>query len=97
MSIVKVFNSQFREFINDILVVFPDDTNIKTAKFYVENILKVNPSLIIKAWHDYVTISYQDEIERGDFRFFLSKDYYEDIGMSQEYNSEKRTRGNKYY
>ncbi|MCK4820818.1 hypothetical protein KA005_33945 [bacterium] len=88
MSILKVFNSQFNEFLTDILVVFPDDTNVKTAKFYVEKLMRVNPSLIIKAWHEYVTIPYFKEIEAGDFRFFLSKDYESDVGISESYDSE---------
>jgi len=88
MSILKVFNNQFQEFINDVLLVFPEDTNIKTAKFYVDKVLKVNPSLLIKPWHEFVTLPYSDEIEKGDFSFFLSKDYKEDIGYSDSYNSE---------
>ncbi len=68
--------------------MFPEDTNIKTAKFYVDKVLKVNPGLLIKPWHEFVTISYSDEIEKGDFSFFLSKDYEEDIGHSDNYNSE---------
>ena len=88
MSILKVFNNQFQEFINDVLLVFPEDTNIKTAKFYVDKVLKVNPALLIKPWHEFVTMPYSDEIEKGDFSFFLSKDYKEDIGHSDSYNSE---------
>ena len=88
MSILKVFNNQFQEFINDVLLVFPEDTNIKTAKFYVDKVLKVNPALLIKPWHEFVTMPYSDEIEKGDFSFFLSKDYEEDIGHSDSYNSE---------
>ena len=88
MSILKVFNNQFQEFINDVLLVFPEDTNIKTAKFYVDKVLKVNPALLIKPWHEFVTMPYSDEIEKGDFSFFLSKDYKEDIGYSDSYNSE---------
>ena len=88
MSILKVFNNQFKEFITDILIVFPEDTNVKTAKFYVENLMRVNPSLIIKAWHEYVTAPYLTEINAGDFRFFLSKNYESDVGISENYDSE---------
>lgn len=88
MSILKVFNSQFREFINDVLLVFPNDANIKTAKFYVDKVLKVNPALLIKSWYDYVSIPYKAEISEGDFSFFLSKDYKDDVGISGQYNTE---------
>ena len=88
MSILKVFNSQFKEFISDILIVFPNDTNIKTAKFYVQKLMLVNPALLIKTWYESVTIPYSKEIDGGDFRFFLSKNYQDDIGNSDDYNSE---------
>jgi len=87
MSILKVFNNQFQEFINDVLVVFPKDVNIKTAKFYIDKVIKINPALLIKSWNEFVTMSYSDEIEKGDFSFFLSKDYKQDIGHSDSYNS----------
>jgi len=88
MSILKVFNSQFTEFIADVQVVFPDDRNIKTAKFYVNKVVAVNPSLLIKAWHEYVTIPYSNEINGGNFAFFLEKDYKNDVGTSESYDSE---------
>lgn len=88
MSFIKVFNNQFKEFINDVLVVFPDDLNIKTAKFYTHKLISVNPAMIIKKWHEYVSIPYKNEIEQGDFSFFLSKDYNKDVGTSEQYNSE---------
>ena len=88
MSILKVFNSQFQEFINDVLLVFPEDINIKTAKFYIDKVMKVNPVLLIKSWQEYVSIPYASEIDNGDFSFFLSKDYKVDIGTSYQYNSE---------
>ena len=88
MSITKVFNSQFQEFIKDVLLVFPNDVNIKTAKFYTTKLIGVNPSLLIKKWHEYVAIPYKTEIDEGDFSFFLSKDYKKDIGVSSKYNSE---------
>ena len=31
----------------------------------------VNPSLLIKAWYEYVTIPYSNEINGGNFAFFL--------------------------
>jgi len=88
MSILKVFNSQFSEFIADVQVVFPDDRNIKTAKFYVNKVVAVNPSLLIKAWHEYVTTPYSNEINGGNFAFFLEKDYKNDVGTSESYDSE---------
>ena len=88
MSITKVFNSQFQEFIKDVLLVFPNDINIKTARFYTDKLITVNPALLIKKWYEYVTVPYKNEIKQGDFSFFLSKDYGKDIKIANKCNSE---------
>ena len=82
-SLIKLFNSQFLEFLSDILIVFPNDLNIKTAKFYVEKIIKMNPSLPIKTWYDDVVVPYKGQIEAGNFDFFLNKEYDEDINSDE--------------
>ena len=42
--------------------------------------------MIIKIWSTFIVRKYQKEIEAGDIRFFLEKDYTEDV--SQLDNSE---------
>ena len=79
MSLVKVFNSQFMEFLKDVQIVLPTDLNIKTAKYYTEKLIKMNPSLLVKSWYELVFIPYKSEIERGDFDFFLNKEYSSDL------------------
>jgi len=87
MSIVKAFNSHFMEFINDVLTVVPDNKNLKTAKFYTNNLIKMNPVLLIKCWNLWFATPYENEIDKGDFTFFLDKDYKDDIGTSENYDS----------
>ena len=87
MSISKAFNSHFIEFLDDVLLVLPGNKNIKTAKFYTTNIIRLNPSLLVKAWNLYCVVPYSDKIENGDFSYFINKDYKADVGVSQEYNS----------
>ena len=89
MSILKAFNNHFIEFLDDVLNVFPDDKNIKTAKYYINGVMKVNPSIVVKAWHEYVVLPYSKQIDKGDWSFFMAKNYEEDIGTSEQYNSEK--------
>lgn len=79
MSLVKVFNSQFTDFLKDVQIVLPNDLNIKTAKYYTEKLIKMNPSLLVKSWYELVFIPYKTEIERGDFDFFLNKEYSTDL------------------
>lgn len=87
MSISKAFNNHFIEFLKDVTMVLPENKNIKTAKFYVTNLIRINPSLVIKAWYLYCVVPYADKIETGDFSYFINKDYKSDVGESIEYNS----------
>ena len=75
MSILKAFNNHFIEFLDDVLNVFPNDKNIKTAKYYINGVMKVNPSIVAKAWHEYVVLPYSAQINDGDWSFFMTKNY----------------------
>tara|TARA_B100000927_G_scaffold291697_1_gene295831 strand:- start:16834 stop:17187 length:354 start_codon:yes stop_codon:yes gene_type:complete len=67
------------EFLKDVQVVLPNDLNIKTARYYTENLIKVNPSLLVKSWYELVIIPYKNQIDKGDFEFFLNKEYSSDL------------------
>ena len=86
MSVMKAFNMHFIEFIGDVSTILPDDKNIKTAKFYIAKVVKINPTLLVKSWKDHVTTRYNKEIESGDFSFFLKKDYKDDLMEVEETN-----------
>jgi hypothetical protein len=87
MSVSKAFNNHFIEFLEDVICVLPGNKNVKTAKFYVTNLNRINPTLVIKAWHLYCVVPYSEQIDNGDFSFFINKDYKSDVGKSPEYNS----------
>lgn len=87
MSISKAFNNHFTEFLKDVTSVLPENKNIKTATFYVTNLNRINPTLLIKAWYLYCVVPYADKIEKGDFSYFINKNYESDVGESVEYNS----------
>ena len=78
-NILTIFNDHFFEFVNDIQNVFPDDIDILTTKNSLSLIRKANPKMIIKIWSVFIVNKYQKEIESGDIRFFLEKDYSEDL------------------
>lgn len=86
MSITKAFNGHFIEFISDVYTILPNDKNIKTAKFYIDKVVKINPTLLVKSWKEHVTMRYNKEIESGDFSFFLKKDYKDDLTEVEETN-----------
>ena len=81
-NFVTIFNDHFNEFVNDIQSVFPDDTDILTAKNALLAIRKANPKLIVRIWIKYVYNPYKEQIESGNIAFFLVKDYANDLARN---------------
>jgi hypothetical protein len=86
-TILTAFNDHFMEFVNDIISVFPEDTDILAAKNSFGLIRKANPKMIIKIWHKFVVEKYKDVIDSDDISFFINKDYSEDLNNAE--NSDK--------
>jgi hypothetical protein len=81
-NILSAFNDHFLEFVNDVQSVFPDDTDILTAKNSFLAARKANPKLIVKIWKVYVVEKYRKEIDSGNIEFFINKDYTNDVSVS---------------
>ena len=86
-SILTAFNDHFLDFINDVQSVFPEDSDILTAKNALFAIRKANPKMIVKIWREFIVNKYRNEIENGDISFFIDKDYHSDILSAK--NSDK--------
>ena len=86
-NILTAFNDHFVEFVADVQSVFPDDTDILTAKNALLAIRKANPKMIIKIWNVYIVGKYKSEIESGNLDFFINKDYSNDVANAD--NSSK--------
>lgn len=78
-TILRAFNSHFNDFLDDVVHIYPDDVNILSAKNSFETIKHMNPSLVIKAWHTYIYVPYNEVIEQGNLSFFFDKDYKSDV------------------
>jgi hypothetical protein len=78
-TILRTFNIHFFEFIQDIINIFPENTDLKTTKTAMELIKKANPTMIIKVWNKHVHEKYKDVINNGDISFFFDKDYKNDL------------------
>ena len=76
---MRVFNSQLTDMFRDILVLFPENKEIKIAQLKYDSIRRMNPSLIIKIWFQYVYSPYASVIDSGNVEFFYNKDYSEDL------------------
>jgi hypothetical protein len=78
-TILKTFNTQFFDFLTDIITIFPNNVEIINAKKSFETIKRLNPTSIIKVWFSHIFIPYKDVITNGDLSFFLDKDYKQDL------------------
>ena len=79
MSILKAFTNHLKEFASDIQNVFPEDADLKTGIFFLNNLIKINPKAVINGWNYYVNDHYKDEILKGNIDYFINKDYSEDL------------------
>lgn len=81
-NILTAFNVHFIEFLNDVQSVFPEDTDILTAKNALIAIRKANPKMIVKIWKGFIADKYKAQILAGDIGFFISKDYSSDVSTA---------------
>jgi phage/plasmid-associated DNA primase len=88
-NILTAFNDHFFQFVDDILEVFPENTDVLTAKNAFILIRKTNPKMIVKIWKTYIVEKYRNQIEDNDITFFLEKDYAEDVSSVGSKNSNK--------
>jgi hypothetical protein len=75
----KAFNNCLEEYLLFILNLFPNNLDIRSAYNGLLNIKKVNPTLIVKFWHSYVVAKYNEQIQKGDYEYFVNKEYTQDI------------------
>ena len=79
MSILKAFTNHLMEFVTDIQQVFPNDTELRTAKIFLEGLVKINPKTVIMGWKECINDMYKDKIAEGDLDYFINKDYNKDL------------------
>jgi hypothetical protein len=78
-TLLKTFNQHFFDFLDDILRIFPDNTDLAIARKSFETIKRANPTAIIKVWMNFVYTPYKAVIDAGNIEFFFEKDYSNDL------------------
>lgn len=78
-TLLRAFNTHFFNFIDDIISIFPDNTDIAIARTSFDTIKRANPTAIIKAWCKFVYLPYANVINEGNITFFFEKDYGADL------------------
>lgn len=78
-KLLIAFNNHFFEFIDDILRVFPNDYELKTAKSILLKLRKSNPKLILNIFIEYVLDNFKEKIMEGNIDYFIDKNYKEEF------------------
>ena len=82
MSILKAFINHLMEFITDIHRVFPNDSELRAGKIFLEGLVRINPKNVIVGWKECVNDVYEEQINKGDLNYFIEKDYNQDLNGS---------------
>jgi hypothetical protein len=75
---MNTFLTQLDECLEDVSKVYSVDNRFVKCKMYYEGIKKSNPKMIMNVWKTMVTDKYGQQIEEGDIKFFLEKNYADD-------------------
>ena len=78
-SILRAFNEHFSEFMQDIIRVFPNDTNLHACKLAIEKMRKANPKLIMITFTQEFVYKYRDQLSNNNLDFFINNDYTDDL------------------
>lgn len=78
-TLLRAFNNHFFEFIDDVIAIFPEKTDLLFTKTSFQTIKQANPTAIVKAWNKFVYTPYSQVIDAGDITFFFEKDYSADL------------------
>ena len=84
--LLNAFNDQLAELLIDVINVFPDNIDIKTAQNSLGIIRKANPKMVIKIWKTFIVDKYGDKFDSNDISFFIEKDYNEDLSNTDQSN-----------
>ena len=77
-NIISLFNTQITSFINDLILVYPNDNDLYTFKTSIKMLLLYDEKKVINMFKEFVYSKYKVQIENRDSEFFLQNDY-EDI------------------
>ena len=77
--ILKTFNDHFIEFIEDIIKVFPENSDLVAIKNSFISFRKLNPKLVLGVFRTYVIDKYSGEIDSKNIDFFINKNYENDL------------------
>jgi hypothetical protein len=78
-KILEIFINHFNEFLEDVVLVFPDDKEVHLLKDFLCLFAKFNKTKLIGFWKQCVIEKYERQISDNNYKFFINKDWRDDI------------------
>jgi hypothetical protein len=76
---LEIFSQHFKEFINDVARIFPEDEKIQSVKCAFIIAININSKKCINNWKKFVVDKFRNEIENNDYNFFIENDWSSSI------------------
>jgi hypothetical protein len=83
MSVLGAFNNVLINFIDDCILVFPEDRDFKVYKASIKILVKINPKKVLTIFANNTQI-YKSQILEKNEDFFLKNDYSEVINNTKK-------------
>lgn len=83
---LELFNIKLREFVNDLIVVFPNDSDLYSFKTSLNMIGLVNERQMIDLFVRFVHSAYRSQILSRDETFFLAHNYADELNSMSDQN-----------
>lgn len=78
-----IFNTKIVELLNDLIILFPDDSNFKMYKTAINLAKLADEKKPLQYYNKFVTEEYKQHIRTKNDKFFLDNDYKEILGSSE--------------
>jgi hypothetical protein len=69
------FNETFKEFMQDLIRVFPEDVEFRMYELAIQSTMMYYPTYVGEMFFEKVTRPFEDKIMQRDSSFFLAHDY----------------------
>ena len=74
----RAFNKMLFEFLDEVIQIVPDNSDVKNTRLFLNMIQMANTSLIIKLWYTNLYEPYKGQVDNNDLSFFIDKEYHEE-------------------
>ena len=75
LNLYEIFNNQVKQFIDDVIVVFPGEDDLILVRSGFNVVKNMKPKIIHDIFEEHVIRNYKKQINEEDEKFFLNENY----------------------